>query len=440
MQGSESSVNVQRSAEVENSEKILEEGKLTRVSVQNAIKQEAVDEYLGREEAKSKLNKDVTEDKELANILDIPENLVSHEAKDAIQQMETAQQSTAETKDLTSLLKDNPGLANNNILNPSKAFDSTKNESSELDNNLREEIVNPLLNDVDKEQKPYKAHEKMIDPQNIFRESEPESIATADKEQRSARKRAENVVELPVVCLNFPLPQGTYGLLYVELEKTAKIPQLKSAIGREYNIDASDIKVYNGGTELTNDLVVSLSRFRDEILCFAINLSKVDLNSIKANIKYEKYFKQYRRPIGIADYCHFNSGVSPYYWFERSSSLYSRANHLVSSLKEDASNSKNLKELVEIDANLIDLWQHFEKTSMMGIDRMNEGVISSVRLPGLFGYPELVYSYSGVVIFRTHRGDVTFSATEVGMAQERQSPKSSGRKAGRVQRGNGMHR
>lgn len=68
--------------------------------------------------------------------------------------------------------------------------------------------------------------------------------------------------------------------------------------------------------------------------------------------------------------------------------------------------SKELKELVQADLDLIELWKAFEKDAMAGITQINDGSISSIKLPSIFGYPDTVYHYNGILIFSARRGDV----------------------------------
>lgn len=96
---------------------------------------------------------------------------------------------------------------------------------------------------------------------------------------------------------------------------------------------------------------------------------------------------------------------------EESSSLYTKAKDLVIKLKdvEHMMLSPNLDALIDIDINLFGLWESFERDSMAAIERITDGSLTGVRLPTIFGYPEIVYYYNGILAFHTFKGQVMFS-------------------------------
>ena len=87
--------------------------------------------------------------------------------------------------------------------------------------------------------------------------------------------------------MNFPYTQGTYGLIYAELNKNEKITQIKTLLAKEYQIDPISIKLYSNGAELTDDLVVNVYKFKGEILYFTINILQVGASKAKVGINYE---------------------------------------------------------------------------------------------------------------------------------------------------------
>ena len=116
------------------------------------------------------------------------------------------------------------------------------------------------------------------------------------------------------------------------------------------------------------------------------------------------------RPIWLKDYCINNLDVRPFYWFEESAELYGKANMLINKLKkmDRVTNSPELSALIDIDIDLIELWQGFEQEAMAGIGKISEGKLSPIKLPTIFGYPETVYYHNGILIFHTSQNDVKF--------------------------------
>ena len=115
-------------------------------------------------------------------------------------------------------------------------------------------------------------------------------------------------------------------------------------------------------------------------------------------------------PIWMKDYCISGSEVRPFYWLEESSELYAKANNLVNKLKkmDRIIDSPELELLADIDADLIELWQSFEKDAMAGIGRISEGTISAIKLPTIFEYPDVIYYHHGIVIFHTYKEHVMY--------------------------------
>lgn len=88
---------------------------------------------------------------------------------------------------------------------------------------------------------------------------------------------------------------------------------------------------------------------------------------------------------------------------EESAALYSKARELLAKLKEVEHMllSPDLDLLMSVDVNLQGLWGSFEKEAMAAIERVADGTLTPIRLPKLFGYPETVYYYNGVLAFHT---------------------------------------
>lgn len=93
---------------------------------------------------------------------------------------------------------------------------------------------------------------------------------------------------------------------------------------------------------------------------------------------------------------------------EESTLLYSKARELVNKLKEIEHMilSPNLEALIDVDINSFGLWESFEKDAMAAVERITDGSISPVRLPSIFGYPEVVYYYNGILAFHTFKTHV----------------------------------
>lgn len=132
--------------------------------------------------------------------------------------------------------------------------------------------------------KPYRFSEEVSPPDIPELRQVPQLSYALDK---NAEQSVPNSIEIPLVCLNFPLPQGTNGLLYAELDKSDKVYQLKNILGKEFLIHPKAVRVFYKGAELADDLVVSLGHFRGEILAFSIRVPKLQLPYVKASTVYE---------------------------------------------------------------------------------------------------------------------------------------------------------
>ena len=96
-------------------------------------------------------------------------------------------------------------------------------------------------------------------------------------------------IEIPLVCLNYPLSQGTYGLIYSVMDKGDTMYQIKLNIAKEFQLHPSMVRLFSKGFELPNDLVINLGYSRGEILYFTIYMTQEQLMDNKTNIAYEKY-------------------------------------------------------------------------------------------------------------------------------------------------------
>eukprot|EP00826_Nyctotherus_ovalis_P006456 TRINITY_DN11532_c0_g2_i1.p1 TRINITY_DN11532_c0_g2~~TRINITY_DN11532_c0_g2_i1.p1 ORF type:complete len:506 (-),score=157.50 TRINITY_DN11532_c0_g2_i1:1323-2840(-) len=131
---------------------------------------------------------------------------------------------------------------------------------------------------------PYRFSEEVSPPDIPELKPIPQLSYTLDKD---AEQSIPNSIEIPLVCLNFPLPQGTNGLLYAELDKSDKVYQLKNILGKEFLIHPKAVRIFYKGAELADDLIVSLGHFRGEILVFSIRVPKLQLPYVKTSIVYE---------------------------------------------------------------------------------------------------------------------------------------------------------
>ena len=95
-------------------------------------------------------------------------------------------------------------------------------------------------------------------------------IPSLDEYKPKEKVDSEKIMRIPLVCMNFPEQSGTYGLIYVELNNYDKIAQLKNIIAREFFVHPKSIRVFHKGSEMSDDLVVSLGRFGGEIIFFSI--------------------------------------------------------------------------------------------------------------------------------------------------------------------------
>jgi len=73
---------------------------------------------------------------------------------------------------------------------------------------------------------------------------------------------------------------------------------------------------------------------------------------------------------------------------------------------KDILNAPELESLINADIDLISLWQSFEKDCLDAIDKIKEGSIKAARFPSVFGLPDAVYYYNGIILCRTFKRDV----------------------------------
>jgi len=113
---------------------------------------------------------------------------------------------------------------------------------------------------------------------------------------------------------------------------------------------------------------------------------------------------------------------------EESDSYYSKARELVGKLKEveHMNLSPNLDALVDVDLNLFGIWGSFEKDAMATVERITDGSIKGIRLPSIFGYPEVVYYCNGILVFHTNKTNVTVIVIVV-LAKGSKNTKSANR-------------
>jgi len=143
-------------------------------------------------------------------------------------------------------------------------------------------VINKELESTDKV---YKFNEEILPPDTTEIKEEVKVFGVLDN--KNDEDNVPNSIEIPLVCLNFPLPQGTNGLLYAELDKSDKVYQLKSILGKEFLIHPKAIRIFYKGAELADQLIISLGHFRGEILTFSIGVPKLQLPYVKASTVYE---------------------------------------------------------------------------------------------------------------------------------------------------------
>ena len=88
--------------------------------------------------------------------------------------------------------------------------------------------------------------------------------------------------------------------------------------------------------------------------------------------------------------------------------LYGKARELVNKLRgvDNIILNANLDALIDVDMNLFELWKNFEKDALGTVEKVNDGAISGIRLPTIFGFPEIIYYHNGIIAFRTFKGHV----------------------------------
>eukprot|EP01022_Parablepharisma_sp_SALTPOND_P021916 TRINITY_DN437_c0_g1_i3.p1 TRINITY_DN437_c0_g1~~TRINITY_DN437_c0_g1_i3.p1 ORF type:complete len:959 (-),score=192.97 TRINITY_DN437_c0_g1_i3:11139-14015(-) len=243
-----------------------------------------------------------------------------------------------------------------------------------------------------------------------------------------------DMIKIPMICLNYPVPNGTYGLLYVEVGRNEKFGQLKAILAKAYQVPVSAVTVFHKGIELPDDIALSLGYPKGEILYFSIKLAKSGIVEVKVETVYEKQccFFDSNRPIWMKDYCVTGTEAKPFFWLEESTSLYIKAEGLFNKLKATDSiiASLDLDGLVDVDLSLLGLWESFEKDAMAAVQKLSEASISAITLPTIFGYPEIVYYYNGILIFPTFKGHVFLILQfKIAMAKGGKNTKITYRKA-----------
>ena len=105
----------------------------------------------------------------------------------------------------------------------------------------------------------------------------------------------------------------------------------------------------------------------------------------------------------MRDYCTNTVEARPFYWLEESVNLYSRANELIIRLEKMSVilNSAELEALIDIDLDLVCLWESFEKDAMVGIEKIKNKSLAPIRVPYMFGYPSIIFYYNGTIISKT---------------------------------------
>jgi len=119
--------------------------------------------------------------------------------------------------------------------------------------------------------------------QEIIKELPPMLI-----KRRMEKFELSDSIEIPLICLNFPVYQGTYGLMYTVVDKSSTMYQVKLNIAKEYQLHPEMIRLFSGGFELPNDVVINLKYSRGEILQYTIFLPQEQLLALKVDVTYEK--------------------------------------------------------------------------------------------------------------------------------------------------------
>lgn len=66
----------------------------------------------------------------------------------------------------------------------------------------------------------------------------------------------------------------------------------------------------------------------------------------------------------------------------------------------------DLDELVEADTHLYALWKSFEKDVNTGLELIGNASLAAITLPSIFGYPDTIYYYNGIIISPVVKGQV----------------------------------
>ncbi len=78
------------------------------------------------------------------------------------------------------------------------------------------------------------------------------------------------LVELKVLCLNYPRADGSYTLHSVGVELGGTFTQLLEHMGRLYQVDPRDVRLFVNGSPLPADLAVNLAYNKGEYICCTI--------------------------------------------------------------------------------------------------------------------------------------------------------------------------
>ena len=68
--------------------------------------------------------------------------------------------------------------------------------------------------------------------------------------------------------------------------------------------------------------------------------------------------------------------------------------------------TQELDVLTELDMDLINLWQTFEKEAMTGVLRVCDASLTALTFPSIFGFPDIVYYFNGIILFQLQKGHV----------------------------------
>lgn len=111
----------------------------------------------------------------------------------------------------------------------------------------------------------------------------------------------------------------------------------------------------------------------------------------------------------MVEACQLSHEVRPYYWLEESAVLYTKCDKILEKLKKmENIMSPDLDSLIDLDLNLLGVWDGFEKDAMTAVEKINNGSLAGISVPAIFGLPEVVYYYNGILIYPTFKSHVFF--------------------------------